>query len=132
MSDKRIFFTAHPEARRRAAEFIAVCPEGWRVTVEPPKRNSDINAALHAKLGDIAERAVWAGSRHDIEVWKRLMVAAWCRANAEQVTLLPALDGMGVDIVFRRTSQMTQAEVRDLLQFIEAWEAENLPAEVEA
>jgi hypothetical protein len=36
--------------------------------------------------------------------------------------MLPALDGAGVDIVFRRTSEMTQAEVRELLAFIEAWD----------
>jgi hypothetical protein len=38
--------------------------------------------------------------------------------------MLPALDGAGVDIVFRRTSDMSQAEVRELMAFIEAWEAE--------
>ena len=37
---------------------------------------------------------------------------------------LPALDGAGVDVVFRRTSEMSQREVSDLLAFIEAWDAE--------
>lgn len=35
----------------------------------------------------------------------------------------PALDGHGVDIVFRRTSKMTKAEVNELIEFIEAWRA---------
>lgn len=126
MSDKRIFF-CRAAGRESAREFIAQAPEGWRVTVEPPRRDLDINAALHAKIGEIAERAEWAGRRWDIETWKRLLVAAWTRANGEPVVMLPALDGAGVDIVFRRTSKMTQAEVRDLLGFIEAWEAENCP-----
>ena len=124
MSDKRILILVHPEARKRAAAFAYEAPEGWRVTFEPPRRNGDINAALHAKLGEIAERVEWAGKLRSIEVWKRLLVAAWTRAVGEQLEFLPALDGHGVDIVFRRTSQMTQAEVRDLLAFIDAWAAE--------
>lgn len=125
MSDKRIFF-CRGTGRESACRFIAAAPEGWRITAEPPRRDLDINAALHAKLGEIAARAEWAGRRWDIETWKRLLVAAWTRANGEPVVMLPALDGAGVDIVFRRTSAMTQAEVRDLLGFIECWEAENL------
>ena len=123
MTEKRVFFLAHDEARRRVAQFANGAPEGWRVTFEPPKRNADINAALHALLGEIAERVQWAGKLHDIETWKRLLVAAWGRATGEHTMVLPALDGHGVDIVFRRTSQMTQAEMRDLLGFIDAWKA---------
>lgn len=123
-ADKRTFFLAHAEARRRVGEFAASAPEGWRATFEPPKRNSDINAALHAMLGEISDAVEWAGKRWDIETWKRLLVAAWMRATQQHVLVLPSIDGMGVDVVFRRTSEMTQAEVRDLLGFIEAWKAE--------
>jgi hypothetical protein len=129
VSDKRLFILAHAEARKRATQAIAEAPEGWQVTITPPKRNGDINAALHAKLGEIAASRKWAGKRWDIETWKRLLVAAWSRATGQALVMLPALDGAGVDIVFRRTSAMTQAEVRELLAFIEAWEAE---AETEA
>ena len=38
--------------------------------------------------------------------------------------MLPAIDGAGVDIVFRRTSLMTQPEMRDLMAFVDAWCAE--------
>lgn len=124
MSEKRLFILAHMEARKRASQAVAEAPEGWRVTVEPPRRGLDINAALHAKLGEIAASSEWAGRRWDIETWKRLLVAAWSRATGQALVMLPALDGAGVDIVFRRTSSMTQAEVRELLAFIEAWEAE--------
>ena len=124
MSDKRIFRLVHPEARRRAMACVADAPEGYVVTVQEPTRNSEINAALHATLGDISEQVEWAGRKWDIETWKRLLVAAWARASGEPVVMLPALDGAGVDIVFRRTSQMTQAEMRDLMAFIDAWSAE--------
>jgi hypothetical protein len=124
MNDKRILFLAHSEARKRAQEAIWAAPGGYKVTIEPPKRTLEINAALHATLGEIADRVPWAGKLRNIEAWKRLMVAAWLRAVGEQVEFLPAIDGHGVDVVFRRTSEMTQAEVRDLLAYVEAWAAE--------
>lgn len=124
MSDKRVFILAHTEARQRVGMFASTCPEGWRVTFEPPRRNADINAALHAKLGEIAAAVPWAGKLRSIEVWKRLLVAAWMRETGAQVEMLPALDGHGVDIVYSPTSQMSQAQVRDLLGYVDAWAAE--------
>jgi hypothetical protein len=53
-----------------------------------------------------------------------LLVAAWSRVAHEPIVMLPALDGHGVDIVFRRTSQMSQGEMRDLLAFVDAWTSE--------
>jgi hypothetical protein len=119
-----LYILAHHEARRRAMTAVADAPEGYTVRVEEPRRNLPINAALHAKLTEIAQSREWAGKRWDLEIWKRLLTAAWCRATGQSVLMLPALDGAGVDIVFRRTSELTQAECRDLLAFIEAWQAE--------
>lgn len=118
------FILAHDLARRRAVAAVAEAPAGFVVTVEEPRRNNAINAALHAKLTEIARAREWAGRRWDVEVWKRLLTAAWGRATGQQLVMLPALDGMGVDVVFRRTSDLTQAECRELLTFIESWEAQ--------
>lgn len=118
------FILAHDQARRRAMAAVADAPEGWVITVDEPRRNLAVNAALHAKLTEIARAREWAGRRWDVETWKRLLTAAWGRATGQAVMMLPALDGAGVDIVFRRTSELTQAECRDLLAFVEAWEAE--------
>lgn len=123
MTERRVFGLVHSEARRRAMAAVAEAPEGWRVTVQPPTRSLDINAALHATLGEISERVEWAGQHWDIDTWKRLLVAAWTRATGEPTTVLPALDGCGVDIVFRRTSTLTQAQMRDLMLFIDSWKA---------
>ena len=99
---------------------------GHRLTLEvkPRTRSVEQNALLHALLGDIAAQVEWAGAKRDVECWKRLLTAAWCRARGESIELLPALDGHGVDIVFRRTSKMTVAEVSELCEFIMAWAAE--------
>lgn len=126
--DKRIFFMSHPEARRRALQAISEAPEGYRVTVEPPKRSGDQNAALHALVQEIAERCEWAGMKHDVETWKRLLVSAWARATGQRVQVVPSLDGYGVDMVPIRTSKLTKAECSELLEFINAWAAENMCA----
>lgn len=92
--------------------------------VRPETRSGLQNRFLHAMLGDIAAQVDWAGKKRDAETWKRLLVAAWCRARHEQIEMLPALDGHGVDIVFRRTSQLSRAECVELCDYIHAWCAE--------
>lgn len=91
------------------------------VTVGIEKRSDKENRMLHAMLGQISKSMEWAGKKRDVETWKRLLIAAWCRARNEQVELLPALDGHGVDIVFRRSSQLNKRECAELIEFIFAW-----------
>ena len=95
------------------------------IEVKEEKRSDKENRLLHAMLTHISRTQEWAGQKRDVEVWKRLLTAAWCRANGEQIELLPALDGYGVDIVFRRTSQLTRKECADLIEFIFSWGANN-------
>lgn len=89
--------------------------------VKPEKRNNEQNALLHAILTEIAETREWAGQKRDVEVWKRLLTAAWLRTRGESVEVLPAIDGHGIDVVFRRTSTLTKAECAELINYIEAW-----------
>lgn len=95
------------------------------VKVEQEKRGLDQNAMLHALLTQISRQVEWAGAKRDVDVWRRLLTASWCRARGERVEMLPALDGHGVDIVFRRTSQLTRAECAELIDFVQAWAAEH-------
>lgn len=78
---------------------------------------------LHALIGEIAQTEQWAGKHRDAEVWKRLLVASWCRARGEPIEILPALDGVGVDILPARTSRLSKAECADLIEFVLAWQA---------
>lgn len=124
MMDKRTFILSHSMARQLAAQCCYDSPAGFVVTVAEPTRSGEQNARLHARLSEIAARVEWAGKLRDIETWKRLLTASWLRARGESVEVLPALDGKGVDVVFRRTSTLTKAECAELMDFIEAWEAE--------
>ena len=91
------------------------------LTIKPTKRSSDANARLHAMLTDVAKQVDWSGKKRSVDVWKRLMTAAWLRATNERVELLPALDGHGVDVIYEPTSRMSGAKVSSLMQYVEAW-----------
>ena len=105
----------------------ALLLSGHRLVVEvrPETRSDAQNKLLHAMLGDIARQVEWAGKKRDTDTWKRLLTAAWLRARGESVELLPAIDGHGVDVVFRRTSKLTRAECSELCEFVMAWCSEH-------
>jgi hypothetical protein len=96
-----------------------------RVTVGEPKRTLAENAKLHAMLSEVAEQVEWAGKKRDVEVWKRLVVSAWCRARGEPVEILPALDGHGIDIVPVRTSRLSKKDCAELIEWLYCFGAEN-------
>lgn len=129
MSDKRVFVLAHQEARRRAMAWLAEAPEGSVVSVGAPVRNGAQNALLHSLLGEIAERVQWAGKLRPIETWKRLLCAAWLRAEGESIELLPAIDGHGVDFVYSPTSSLSKAQCASLIDFVTAWASERFEVE---
>lgn len=89
------------------------------------ERSTVKNAHLHAILGAIAKQKQWSGKWLDIEAWKRLMVAAYERANGRPAEFYPAIDGQGFDVVYRRTSRMAQDEIRELIYFAESWALEH-------
>ncbi len=113
-----------PVARKAACQFVLSAPEGWTVKIGEPGRTLEQNALLHAELSEISEKLKWGGEFQDIETWKRLLTAAWMRATGQKVTLLPAVDGHGVDALYRRTSRMGKAEMIDLIEYVKAWKAD--------
>lgn len=99
---------------------------GHRLVVEirPDSRSDAQNRLLHSRIGDIARQIEWCGTKRDADTWKRLLTAAWLRARGEGIEILPALDGHGVDVVFRKTSALSRSECTELMEFITAWGAE--------
>ncbi len=122
---KQYFILAHELARRNAAQAILEAPTGYIVEIKPVSRTLAQNAKLHALITSIAKIKEWAGAKRDVETWKRLLTAAWLRARGEPIEMLPALDGHGVDIVFRHTSQLDVAEMIEEIEYIQAWAIEN-------
>lgn len=100
---------------------MLVAQHRMEIVVRPAKRSQEHSARLHATIGWVAKNVEWAGRLQDIECWKRLFVAAWERARGAQVEYLPAIDGHGIDIVFRRTSELSGRDMADLITYIYAW-----------
>ena len=119
---KQVFILSHDFARRGAETAVAVAPDGWKVTIEEPKRNLDQNAKLHAALSEIAKSRKWSGKSWSVEVWKRLLIAAWMRTRNEIPMMLPAIDGHGVEVIFTRSSELSKKECSDLVDYVEAWQ----------
>ncbi len=89
--------------------------------VRKETRSTAQNRLLHSRISDVSKQVQWAGKLRDIDTWKRLLTAAWLRTRGEPIELLPAIDGNGVDIVFRRTSSLVSAECAELADYILAW-----------
>ena len=121
---RQLFILAHEQARKNAQEAVNTAPQGYIVEVRPPTRSLEQNALLHALIQEIAKSVTWAGSLREADTWKRLLTAAWLRARGEPVEMLPAIDGYGVDIVFRKTSNMTVNEMTEFIEYIQSWAAE--------
>lgn len=89
------------------------------------ERSIEQNAKLHALLHDVASQKQWAGKWLDIEAWKRLFVAAWERSEGRPAEFYPAIDGVGFDVVYRRTSRMNKNEMTELIEYATAWAVQN-------
>ena len=87
-------------------------------------RTSEQNAALHAAITDISRQKQWAGEWLDVETWKRLLVSAWARATGERVSMYPALDGHGIEVLYRKTSRLSKQEMAELLEYVTSWSVE--------
>lgn len=88
-------------------------------------RSPDQNRKLHAVLHDVARQKQWAGEYRDVETWKRLFISAYEREQKNAPVMLPAIDGQGVDFVYRRSSRMSKQEMVELVDFATAWALDN-------
>lgn len=121
----KLFNLTSYDVRLRAAAYIMDdAPEGYEARIVPARRNLDQNARLHAALAQIARHVEWAGQKRSLDAWKRLLVAAWMRAEGRTVEMLPAIDGHGVDIVYSPTSDLSRADCASLIDFVDCWAAE--------
>ena len=121
-----MFRLVHQAARENAIQAIRHAPDGWVVKVTEPTRNLEQNALLHAELQELVGRK-WCGMTLDVEQWKRLMTSAWLRATGGGAVYVQAVDGQGMDVLYKRTSTMSKAEMSELIEYIKAWKAENVP-----
>ena len=128
--DKRIFILAHREARSRAVDSVQHAPDGWKVTVEPPKRTGEQNAAFHALCSDLAAaRIPWAGKPRSTAEWKVLLVSGHAMATKEGSEMVPGLEGEFVNLR-ESTALMSKARGSSLIEYARAFcDAHNVKTE---
>ena len=95
-----------------AKKLVDGAPEGAVVNIRAAKRTLDQNALMWARLSDIS-RAKPEGKDWQTDVWK----AAFMSALGIEAKLYGGIDG-GEPFLLQRSSNLTVAEMADLLMFI--------------
>ena len=118
----RALLVLHNDAiRAKALDWIKRAPHDTRVTFQGPKRTRPQNAKLWAMLTEISEQVQWHGIRLSPEDWKLMFLDALKR----EVRMVPNLDGNGFVSLGRSSSDLSKAEMSDLIEIITAWGAEH-------
>jgi hypothetical protein len=117
MSERRYFVLSHRTARMRAAQAVAEAPEGYTVSIAPPKRNADQNAKFHAICSDLARSGIpWAGKPRTAVQWKVLLVSGHAAATKEGVEMIPGLESEFVNIR-ESTALMSKSRASSLIEY---------------
>lgn len=121
MSDKLVFTLRplpHP-VRQNAVSAVLSSPDGYLVTIQPPKRSMVQNAKMWAMLSDIAKQVIWHGLKLSPDDWKDVLSASL----RKEIRTVPNIDGNGLVVLGMRTSQMTIGEMNEMIEFMYAFGA---------
>lgn len=125
MTDARIIQLRERYDYQRAQSAVSRAPLGHVVTVRPPTRSTEQNAALHRLLQAIVKaRYKWAGRTWSIDDWRAIMVSAHAKATNRPGEIVPGLEGEFV-VLRRSTTRMSVAELSSLIEYVQAWCAQN-------
>lgn len=116
---KRVLFLSHQEARRRAVEAVKEAPDGYKITIEPPRRTEEQSALMWVLLEELAKQVVWHGQKLTKEEWKDMATA-----SLKNQKVIPGIGG-GFVVLGARTSKMTKAEISEVIEFVYAFGAQN-------
>lgn len=105
--------------RDRAASWVRQAPWGTRITFQEAKRTTDQNARMWAMLTEVARQVKWHGQRLSADDWKLVFMAAL----GSELRLVPNLDGTGFVQLGRSSSDLSVAEMGDLMELIAAFGA---------
>lgn len=108
-------------ARKRACEWVSKAPDGYRVTVQEPKRSTDQNSRFWAMLSQLSTQLAWHGQRLSPEDWKIVMMAGL----NQEMRLVPNIEGTGFVTLGRSSSKLSKSEMTELMDLIEAFAAQH-------
>jgi hypothetical protein len=109
----------NPQVRNRAINWCERLPEGTRIDFKAPQRSIPQNARLWAMLTDVATQLPWHGLKLTPQDWKFIFLDALKR----EVRIVPNIDGTGFVNIGRSSSDLSKAEMSDLLELIASFGA---------
>lgn len=117
---KRVAFTlATPDDRAKAVRLVNGVSAGSRFELKAPRRSTDQNDKMWAMLTDISNQVEWHGHKLSPDDYKCLFTAGLRKAF-----VVPDLEGTGFVMLGLRTSDMSVAEMSDLIELMLAFGAE--------
>ena len=120
MAKRATLILVNDAVREKAAHWARKLPDGTRVDFKGPQRTLDQNSRLWAMLGDVATQVEHCGRRYTPDAWKVLFL----HAIGREVQFLPALDGTTFIPFGQSSSDLSKAEMSDLMEFIACFAAE--------
>ena len=106
-----------PADRERSAHWSRKLPTGTRVEYKSPRRSLPQNDRMWAMLTDVATQLPWHGLKLSPDDWKLLFMDALKR----ELRMVPNLDGNGFVNLGRSSSDLSKAEMTDLIEIIAAF-----------
>lgn len=118
---RRLFVISDENIRKRAFQFLASLPLGYRVLFQEQKRSTIQSDKMWAMLGDIEDQKLWHGQKLSDEDWKLLFMAGL----NQELRIVPNLNGNGFVNLGRSSSKLSVREMMDLITLIQAWGDQN-------
>ena len=118
---RALLILANQAVRERAIEWIKKAADGTRVIFQEAKRTTEQNDRMWAMLTDVSEQATLGGAEYSPEDWKPIFM----NELGHETRFLPRLEGTGFIPVGFRSSQLSKAEMSDLMELIAAWGAKH-------
>jgi hypothetical protein len=116
---RAVLVISSDDIRQKAANWCAKAPLMTRVEFKAPKRTLPQNARMWAMLTDIAGQVEWHGLKLSADCWKLIFLDGL----KSELRLVPNLNGTGFVNLGRSSSDLTVAEMGDLMTLMEAFGA---------
>lgn len=119
---RALLVLSNKAVRDRAMAWVANAPVGTRLEFREARRSHEQNDKMWAMLTDVArQRPVHNGVKMTPDLWK----AVFMQAAGAEMTMLPTLEADGFFPLGLRSSELSKAEMSDLIELMTAWGAAN-------